>query len=48
MGKYLQAKEVVKDKFWIVERNGAKCGRADYGTGIQSVLGGVQRYAVER
>ena len=26
MGKYLQAKEVVKDKFWIVERNGSKCG----------------------
>ena len=26
MGKYLQAKEVVKDKFWIVERNGTKCG----------------------
>ena len=26
MGKYLLAKEVVKDKFWIVERNGAKCG----------------------
>ena len=26
MGKYLQAKEVVKDSFWIVERNGAKIG----------------------
>ncbi len=26
MGKYLQAKEVVKDSFWIVERNGTKCG----------------------
>jgi len=26
MNKYLQAKEVVKDKFWIVERNGTKCG----------------------
>ena len=26
MGKYLQAKEVVKDKFWIVERRGTKCG----------------------
>jgi len=26
MSKYLQAKEVVKDKFWIVERNGTKCG----------------------
>ena len=26
MGKYLLAKEVVKDKFWIVERNGSKCG----------------------
>ena len=26
MGKYLLAKEVIKDKFWIVERNGAKCG----------------------
>ena len=26
MGKYLQAKEVVKDSFWIVERNGNKIG----------------------
>jgi|TARA_A100001035_G_scaffold278116_1_gene276349 hypothetical protein len=26
MGKYLQAKEVVKDSFWIVERNGTKIG----------------------
>lgn len=26
MSKYLLAKEVVKDKFWIVERNGTKCG----------------------
>ena len=26
MGKYLLAKEVVKDKFWIVERNSTKCG----------------------
>ena len=26
MGKYLQAKEVVKDSFWIVERNGTKLG----------------------
>ena len=26
MSKYLLAKEVVKDKFWIVERRGTKCG----------------------
>ena len=26
MGKYLQAKEVVKDSFWIVERKGTKVG----------------------
>ena len=26
MGKYLQAKEVVKDSFWIVERGGTKIG----------------------
>ena len=26
MGKYLQAKEVVKDSFWIVERSGTKIG----------------------
>tara|TARA_S200000501_G_C20806474_1_gene736385 strand:- start:394 stop:891 length:498 start_codon:yes stop_codon:yes gene_type:complete len=26
MGKYLQAKEVVKDSFWIVERSGNKIG----------------------
>ena len=26
MGKYLQAKEVVKDSSWIVERNGTKIG----------------------
>lgn len=26
MGKYLQAKEVVEDSFWIVERNGTKMG----------------------
>ena len=26
MGKYLQAKEVVKDRVWIVERSGNKIG----------------------
>ena len=26
MGKYLQAKEVVENSFWIVERKGAKVG----------------------
>ena len=26
MGKYLEAKEVVKDSFWIVERGGTKIG----------------------
>ena len=34
MGKYLQAKEVVKDSFWIIERNGNKVGTLRHKAGL--------------
>ena len=34
MGKYLQAKEVVKDRFWIVERSGNKIGTLRLKSGL--------------
>ena len=34
MGKYLQAKEVVKDMFWIVERSGNKIGTLRHKAGL--------------
>ena len=34
MGKYLQAKEVVKDRFWIVERSGNKVGTLRHKAGL--------------
>ena len=34
MGKYLQAKEVVKDSFWIVEKSGNKIGTLRHKAGL--------------